>query len=358
MKYFDNIIFYLQRSGGGSVYWGEMIKHFNQQKETTFIEPSAAHTENIVRKEIQIDNLITEKKIPLQLLRYLPETLTLSDNSFFHSSYYRFSNQKTVRNIVTVHDFVYERYVKGIKKYIHHKQKKTCVYKAAGIVCISENTKKDLLKFMPGITLGKVKVIYNGVSTLFNKTELNILSAFRHYDLFANNKVVIYIGFRNTYKHFDFAVEVIKSLHADYHFVIIGPPLNDTEKKKLAQNINGRHTFLGNVSNNDLNSIYNLSHCLLYPSGYEGFGIPILEAFRCGCPVIALNASSIPEVAGKAALLCSELNVSLFKEKIISVDNVNTRKEFAEAGWEQQAKFSWDKCYEELNDFYDTIEHH
>ncbi|MEP7318540.1 MAG: glycosyltransferase family 1 protein [Panacibacter sp.] len=353
-KYFDNIIFYLQRSGGGSVYWGEIIKRFNEQSNVNFIEPSIS-TNNIVRNTLNLHHVASEKKIPLSLLRYLPLTKRLDAGDFFHSSYYRFSKQQGVRNMVTVHDFVYERYNSGIKKYMHHKQKAACVHRAAGIVCISESTKKDLLHYIPAAASKKVKVIYNGVSEMYQKLPDTVLITFNNYTLFKKYKVVLYIGHRTAYKNFAFAAEVVNELPADYHFAVVGHPLSVEETKTLQTKLGKRFSFLGNVTDHELNCIYNLSHCLLYPSYYEGFGIPVLEAFRCGCPVVALNTSSIPEVAGNAALLCNELTVASFKEKISSAGSAALRNELAAAGWQQASKFSWNKCFEELNEFYDTI---
>ncbi len=355
LKYFDNIIFWLQHSGGGSVYWGELMKRFSAHGGAVFIEPSKKTTGNIVRKDLLFDKILHETPIPLPALRYMPLQHRLESGAVFHSSYYRYSALKGINNFVTVHDFVYERFSRGIKKYIHHKQKCTAVENSKGVVCISENTKKDLLHFIPSAKSKKIKVIYNGVSDDFYKVAGNKIKGYKNAGLFEKKKMILYIGHRNAYKNFLFAVETVAVLHDGYALLIVGNALNKNEKILLDKKLNGRYHFMGNVNNAELNFIYNLCYCLLYPSQYEGFGIPIAEAMKCGCTVVALNSSSIPEVAGSAALLCNELAVEKFKQQILSLDNYALRKSLVEGGFEQSKKFSWDKCFNELNDFYESL---
>ncbi len=353
-KYFDNILFYLQRSGGGSVYWGELMRRFAERNsfESHFIQPKAT-TQNIVLSGLKFQQVMVEKYAPLKILRYLPLSVSLPPGSIFHSSYYRYSTQKSVANFVTVHDFIYEYHRSGLVRSVHKWQKLAAINNAKGIICISNSTKQDLLKFYPYIKSKKIKVIYNGVSEDFFGLRDDQLMTYDLYNEFRQNKYLLFIGHRTSYKNFVFAVNVVAALPHQYKLAIVGNKLSQVELELLEKTLKGRYIFLGNIRNVELNVVYNLAEVLLYPSSYEGFGIPIVEAFRCGCPVVAQNISAIPEIAGEFSLLVNGLDKEAFVKQIISLQNSNLRNNLKEAAYTWSLKFSWDKCYNELNEFYD-----
>ena len=109
------------------------------------------------------------------------------------------------------------------------------------------------------------------------------------------------------------------------------------------------------ISAEDLNILYNNAFCLLYPSSYEGFGIPVLEAMRAGCPVVSTNLSSIPEVAGDAGLLVNNIKVEEFVKEIEKLEDNEFRDKIIAKGLEQSKKFSWDRCFEETFEFYKEV---
>lgn len=353
--YFDTILFFLQRSGGGSVYWGELMKRFDhsESKNATFIQPKATPA-NIVWPHLHLNPVLNEKNIPISILRYLPLSIALPEKAIFHSSYYRYTLQKSILNFVTVHDFTYEYYRSGIARFIHTRQKTAAIKHAKGIVCISQNTRKDLLKLYPSLTKNKkIHVIYNGVSKDFKILANEELEKSEYYLLFRQHNYLLFIGHRTNYKNFDFAIQVVQSLPPRFRLAIVGNPLQEQELKTLQKKLGERFLFLGNVTKSQLNQIYNLSYCLLYPSSYEGFGIPLLEANRCGCPVVAQNVSSIPEIISCKDSLVNGLNADDFKNTILALENTNLRSDITTYGYNQSLQFSWDKCFNELNDFYE-----
>ncbi len=352
--FYDNIIFNLQRAGGISVYWYELINRMLIDKhDTIFIEHGCS--QNIFRKELSIpeNSIINEKKIPLKILRYLPLKTEIGPNSIFHSSYYRISKQKDVLNIVTVHDFTYEYYVKGLAKEVHVRQKKNAIEKSDGIICVSENTRKDLLKFYPNIDKNKISVIYNGVSDDFYRIEGCEGEFFNKYK---NEKYIMFVGDRSDYKNFDIALKVVEQLK-DFKLVIVGGKhLSETEIKSIKQSINNRYEHLKGISNYELNILYNNAFCLLYPSSYEGFGIPVIEAMKAGCPVVAMKKSSIPEVAGNAGILVNEdKDYNTFIYEIKKLEDELYRNQLIVEGFNQAKKFSWQKTYEDTIKFYNKI---
>ena len=121
-------------------------------------------------------------------------------------------------------------------------------------------------------------------------------------------------------------------------------------------NLKERVHFTGYIDANDLPTIYSLAEGLVFPSFYEGFGLPILEAMACGCPVITSNVSSMPEVAGDAALLIDPKNTEAIAQAMASViSNEKLRKKLIEKGYEQVKKFTWDKTAEETLALYKQV---
>ena len=353
--YLDNIVYSLQTAGGISVYWYELSKRWLQSAANAFFI-ERANTNNVFRQQFCIPNelIIPDQRLPLFMSRYLPVPLNSTERCIFHSSYYRTTSNKNALSIVTVHDFTYEKMRTGIRKTIHQNQKKAALDQASGIICISENTKEDMLQLYPYLSEKKIAVIYNGVSDSFfpikNKQALiedNCLAGL------ANKKYVLFIGSRDDYKNFPFAVQVVQTL-TDHTLVLVGGGALSSEEKTLLQQSLGNNWqhFIG-VSTETLNKLYNFAQFLLYPSAYEGFGIPVIEAERAGCPIIALNTSSIPEIAGNQQLLLQEANVQECIERINYLQC--NRSKMVANGIANSSNYSWDICFDRIKDFYQEV---
>ena len=350
----DNIIFSLQKSGGISVYWFEIMSNILKQfYTTTFFVEENKPVENLFRDQLIIDNTqIVENNN--KLLHYFSRYRTIkiknkNEKFIFHSSYYRtlcksVKKNNQVREVVTVHDYTYERFSSGPKKWVHSWQKKKAIAAADVVICISENTKKDLLHFSPQFSSKDIRVIYNGVSSDYYK----ILEASSD----SSNPFFLFVGSRTSYKNFDFAVKAVASLD-NYHLKIVGGQLSHKEIQLLDNYLKGRWTYLGIISNIELNICYNAAFALLYPSSYEGFGIPLVEAMKAGCPFIALQCSSITEVAGNAGFLMNTLSIDQFKEGVAFIQA--KRDEIIEKGLQQSHLYSWDKCYAEVVAIYKEL---
>ncbi|MEM2772689.1 MAG: glycosyltransferase family 1 protein [Candidatus Pacearchaeota archaeon] len=346
---YDNIIFSLQKAGGISLYWSELIKRIiHKEKNIIFYE---FENTNIFRKRLNI-RAVRESNLPLKIIRYLPFTKKLPPFSIFHSSYYRVSIQKDIINITTVHDFTYEYFRTGLAKYMHSWQKGFAIKKSDGIICISENTKKDLLKFYPMIDESKIKVIYHGVGEEFTKLENPQEYLKGDLEILKDKQYILYVGDRSSYKNFPICIEIIKELR-DFSLVVVGGKEFSTDEIHKMKDIRDRVFYFRGVDGKKLNIIYNNAFCLIYPSSYEGFGLPILEAMKAGCPVVSVNKSSIPEVAGGVGLLVNNIDAEEFIEAIIKLKNTKFRNELIDKGLKHTKNFSWDKCFEETYSFYE-----
>lgn len=351
----DNIIFSLQKSGGISVYWYEIVSRIVNQPgiNNLFIEENGKET-NIFRNKLEIDtkySILSNIKLNRSLNRYSNLDFNIDSKKFiFHSSYYRtlsksVKRKNKVKEVVTVHDFTYERFSGGLKKWVHCWQKKKAIKAADVVICISENTKNDLLHFYPQFSKKDIRIIYNGVSeqyTIIPELKKDIQST----------PYFLFVGSRTDYKNFDFVVKAL-SLVDKCILKIVGASLSKNELTLLETNLSGRWQFLENVDNVQLNVLYNQAFALLYPSSYEGFGIPIVEAMKAGCPFISLKGSSITEVAGEAGYLMEELNIEDFNLGVEIIKN--NRDKIVELGLLQANLFSWDKCFDEMLEIYKEL---
>ena len=351
--YYDNIVFDIQRSGGISVVWYELLKRI--QKDST-INPLYIDNNSKINKYRHLlkidDGEIVKRDLYPAFSRYLPVSLKCKIPFIFHSSYYRYCNNPNARNVTTVHDFTYELYRDGLAKTIHCWHKYSAIRHSDIIVCISENTKRDLLNYLPDVGENKIRVIYNGVSEDYFVIE----DGPADYKLpFEKDSYVVFVGNRiDKYKNYHLLIRSISS--TPYNLVIVGSALSVEEKSELGKYLpENRYRCMGFLPNEELNIIYNNAAALVYPSEYEGFGIPVIEAQKAGCPVIAYNSSSIPEVIGNTPLLMNEVSEKELIEKINLLSDKTLMNDVVADGLANSKRFSWDKMFQQYIDLYSKL---
>lgn len=340
----DAIIFSLQKHGGISTYFKNLI----QKISTENIKSSVL----IYEDDIKIDSniLLFKSKRLLERIRPIKIVIEEKNTILFHSSYYRFSINKNVKNVITVYDFIYEKFEKNIiKKYIHILQKSLAIKNSSAIICISESTKNDLLNYYPNYDPKKIFVTHLAHST----KSVEFCNDFNFDNKFLK-PYCLFVGMRSFHKNFNSCVLALKDLEVEFK-IIGGGILNKKELALLDSTIPGRYQHLTNVDNTSLNKYYENAICLLYPSIYEGFGLPILEAMANGCAVITTNASSIPEVAGDAAILLKDPLPIFIKDSIISLTDPIFNKSLINKGFRNCEKFSWDKTTKKTVEIYNQI---
>jgi glycosyltransferase involved in cell wall biosynthesis len=349
--YFDNIIYSWQNFGGISVVWTELLKRIVKSNLSYFVLEYPGRFNNNLRSALSIppNNILFRKSFPLRVKRYFPLFVKESNPFIFHSSYYRTCSNPNAINVITIHDFTYEKYFYGIKSKLHSLVKFCAIRNSDYIICISHNTKRDLLKYVPEITPDRIKVIYNGVSPIFR-----VLDEKSRFNISDVDPYLVYVGSRVEYKNFNIALECASLL--GMKLIIVGNKLDKKEQQKVFAKLHGNYLEKGFVCDEELNFLYNNAFALIYPSSYEGFGLPVIEAQRAGCPVVAMNKSSIPEIMGSMEMLVDVEDPMLYVNKINKLKDPLVRKKIIEDGLINSQRFSWDKMFEEYINLYELIQ--
>jgi glycosyltransferase involved in cell wall biosynthesis len=324
--HFDDIVFSLQKFGGVTTYWNEMTSRVDNLMPGLTFHSSATKFERLINP--------------------------ISKGHIFHSSHFRFSRTRNVSNVTTVHDLIYEKkIIKGFGKYINLFERKMAIKNSDAIICISESTKNDFLEFYGEYTTGKqIEVIGHGSifsAPIFtaNKIDLGISALSMNWYSSFEGKYCLFVGGRSGYKNFNLCLlSFSQSGLANSSIKLLCTGANFTkEELALIDSLNLSRAVLniGYISNGQLAFYYKNALALVYPSMYEGFGLPPLDAMACGCPVICSNSSSIPEVVGNAGLLCEPNELEPLKNAMIFFTNLVNRSLYKLKGLEQSKKFTW-----------------
>ena len=331
----DGIIFSLQRHGGITVYFREILSRFQPEHRATLtLEAPLQQTLDSV--PFPSVRCVERNARSLERLRSVRDTC--EGASLFHSSYYRRPERSTIPSVVTVHDFVYQRFVRGPRGWARRWLMNSAIERAQHIICISEATRQDLLEFVPIRSDQCVSVIHNGVSDVFRLLDTGTKIGNRPY--------ILFIGQRGGYKNFELALQAMSLLPDLELHCVGGGPLRREELAGLDVETQRRVRYLGFVSDEQLNELYNSAFCLLYPSSYEGFGIPVLEAMRSGCPVVSIDSKAVVEIGGTA--LCVSEHASdpaALAQAVLRLEDNEERKRIRALGLARSLQFSWDQCF-------------
>ncbi len=239
---------------------------------------------------------------------------------------------------------------------------KRSVLKADHVIAVSENTKRDLVRSL-SVPASKITVTYEGCNGNFKLiSESRTLARIsQKYGL--PRRFILYVGTIEPRKNLNvllFALEMLKRKHGiSAKLVMVGKKgwfysdfFNTIYKLKLQDDI----TLLGYVQAEDLPYIYNLADVFVYPSKYEGFGLPLLEAMACGVPVISSNTSSIPEILGDAGSLFSPDDPGQLSESILEIlGNEALRAKMVLGGFRRAQLFSWQETAQRTLNIYESI---
>ncbi|OWP83946.1 glycosyl transferase family 1 [Flavobacterium davisii] len=264
-----------------------------------------------------------------------------------------------IKSIVTIHDLIFVRYPElysFFDRKIHFYKFKKAAEQADLVIAISEQTKKDIIHFL-NIPESKIKVIYQGCQDVFKKnytTELQekVLNKFN-----LPNQFVLNVGTLETRKNALNIVKAIKDI--DTHLVLIGketPYTKEIHHYISKHQIQHKVSFLKDVSNEELAILYQLATVFVYPSIFEGFGIPIIEALFSKTPIITTNSGVFPEAGGPNSLYINPHDPEEIKEKIQWILNNPKEAEFISTkGFEYVQQFTDEVIAKNLMNCYQSL---
>jgi len=356
---YDFRIFSLQRFGGVSRYFFELIKslselsrndteiylfeglHINEYK-TLSLQKNLTNYCGLKRPYINKTLNIFYQLNKLVFKIYRSSKHFKYHETIYHPTYYAeditdFRNKYKI--IITVYDMIHEKfpeYFPRIETELFKKKKS--IENADGIICISDNTKKDLIDYYK-IDPDKVNVIYPGPNLIPDNIQPN---------KFNNKKpFILFVGKRLNYKNFSLLLDSYIEEKLFHNFDLLcfgGETQSSSESNKIKKHGLEKNIRLLKGDDTLLISLYKGASCLVYPSLYEGFGMPILEAIMQGCPVITADSSSLPEVGRDAAIYFKPGNLLDLSSKLNKVLNdENLRSIMIKKGYRQANNFSWKK---------------
>ncbi|MNS43247.1 GDP-mannose:cellobiosyl-diphosphopolyprenol alpha-mannosyltransferase [compost metagenome] len=345
----DLAIFSLQKMGGISVVWREYLSRLLPlaRKNALPLKILLPENENMAAQELEFPPDQTISLSPLKTLgKYLPSTYRGSRNEILHMSYYRSYPLFQGKKVVTVHDFV-DHYCDGrLKKWLHGTLKYRSMKESDLILCISETTREDLLKFHPDLAGRDIRVIANAVGDEFYPDPS---------DQAPLPPYLLWVGGRAAYKNFSYALQLFQATRSkipELVLVVVGPPFSKEERKEMATlGLQDCVQLEHHADQSKLRGLYSNALALLYLSRYEGFGIPVLEAQRCRCPVICLPIPAMQEVARDTALYLTEQDSDLSGLLTLLVEP-ESREHLISQGLKNVQRYSWSRSFEKLMEAY------
>lgn len=335
---YDGYIFYLQKAGGVNRYFAEIISRLPESDTPIVYGPTIPVLHRPAHPRLRW-------LAPPPGKRWLraPLNRLASGCDVFHPSYYHLTeplewSRLKLPVVLTVYDFVFSKYAdryERSEKLLN--AQRAAIERADLLLCISHSTQKDLLERFPEC---ENRSIVTYLATSIAPAKIEPVRGERPYFL--------YVGARVFYKNFDVALRCVALLRArkyDVDLLVVGPGWNDRELKELSDV--KAESFVKLVEfpdDEELAGLYQGATALIYPSEYEGFGLPPLEAMTLATPVLALETSSLPEVINKGGILIPN-GVSKVEEFADAAEsllaNADTRRRYSEAAIRQSARFNW-----------------
>lgn len=327
------------------------------------------YTKNLAESLGKIKNPDFKTILPKDTKSPLPET-DLVHYPYFDLFYRSLPFRKKAKTVVTIHDVIPllfpRQYPPGLRGRINLAFQKYSLKNASAVITDSEASKRDIAKYL-GYPADKIHVVYLAPAPHFRQLEIrNLKLEIVRQKYFLPKRFVLYVGDANYHKNVISLIKACRAIRAP--LVLVGKSLvsksydkSHPENRSLAEvqkEVRGDKNIhpLGFVPDKDLVAVYNLATVYCQPSFYEGFGLGVLEAMACGCPVVSADTGSLPEVCGRAAVMVDPHRVDHLAWGLKAVwVNEKLRGKLKTAGLKQARKFGWSKTAQATLKIYEKI---
>lgn len=358
---YDGKIYLMQSAGGVNRYFANLIRRLppDFRPVLTTCETRAvnypAHPNLEVRRFRQFRPLGLSYRLEKI---YFDRASASRRFDLAHPTYYTLLTRREVSEyrcpvVVTVWDMIHELFPADLDPLGRSaEEKRRAVLAAQAVICISENTKKDLLERYPSLPEGRVRVTH-----LASEIDASLSHGPEGVPA---RPYFLYVGLRYRYKNFTALLTSFAKLRPSRPHAalcVVGAPFDAEECKLIAGlGLGDAVEHYGQVSDAHLAKLYRRSVAFVYPSLYEGFGIPPLEAMSCGTPVVAAERSSVPEVVGDAGLLFDPDSPDDLTDILrLLLDDEAERERLIARGRERARAFSWDKTVGQTLEIYRAV---
>ena len=359
---YDHQIFSMQRYGGISRYFANLQESLEDSEDFSY-NAGILYTRNYYLKDRRflLPRLVGDRflkkdsKLHKWNKRYSRYIIQKNDFDVFHPTYYHTYFLESLKKpfVLTVHDMIHELFPSFFSQndpYVYFKR--VLIEKADHIIAISESTKNDIQLFFK-VPDNKISVIYHGHKNEPSPSKDNYEPPFSNY--------ILYVGERSGYKNFNLFIAGIAPLLKNRHeisLVCLGGGVFGYSEKELfyRHGINTEQVHQLSVTDNQLKAFYKKALLFVYPSLYEGFGLPLLEAFTNNCPIATSNTSCFPEIGGDAVAYFNPNDPDDIRNTIQSViSNAVLADQLRFLGTKQLKKFSMDSCMAKTKNVYKAL---
>ena len=367
----DGIIYQPQSHGGISRLYSEILPRMCDMDDSLQIalltsgqckQPLPTHARIQHRPLFPVDDILHPDRLWWPVVprkRAFVQRLAVgrARGRIWHSTYYTRLDPWNGPVVVTAVDMIHERfadlYYNGPRNDQSRERKRHCVQEADAVICISESTRQDVQRFYR-IDSGSLYVVPLACSDIFRRLEQRDDSLERP----TKQPFLLYVGRRPRYKNFDRLIQAysVWPYRKEVALVVVGRPWSADEERRLAElGIQQCVHLLTDVDDEKLCQLYNQAAAFVSPSLYEGFGIPLLEAMACGCPVVAWRIPSTIEVAGECPTYFELAEVESLLAAFDVALSEGRNSERVWAGLRQVKRYSWDKTAAQTLEVYRAI---